>query len=64
MPRLAETAANVAAWLVEPDSRELWRLERKDWRVPTRDARSGYEAAIMASDAVAHGLVGDWQAHD
>ena len=55
---------DVAAWLAEPGGRELWRLERKDWRVPTRDARSSYEAAIMAADAVAHGLVGDWQAHD
>ena len=55
---------DVAAWLVEPGGRELWRLERKDWRVPTRDAHSVYEAGIMAADEVAHGLVGDWQAHD
>jgi hypothetical protein len=55
---------DLTAWLVEPSGRELWRLERRDWRVPTRDARSSYEAAIMAADGVAEGLVGDWQSHD
>src|SRR5262245_43899314 len=32
---------DVATWLAEPGGRELWRTERKDWRVATPDARSG-----------------------
>jgi len=54
----------VASLVEQPSGREMWRTERTAWRVPTRDARSGYEASTMAANSIAETLVGDWQPHD
>ena len=51
---------DMTASLVEPSGRELWTSERTNWRVPTRDAHSTYEASTAASRAIAEALVGGW----
>lgn len=53
---------DVLALLVEPDTgRELWRVERADWKVLTPDARSRREASLLASSAIAEALLETWQ---
>ena len=38
---------DVVATLADPqDGRTIWSVERTDWRIPTRDARSSREASI------------------
>jgi hypothetical protein len=59
------SAVNVdlAATLVEGTSgRTLWSAQRRDWNVPTPDARSSIEASEMASQEIAATLLDGWQA--
>jgi len=48
----------------QPGGREVWRHERVGWRISTPDARSSYEASIMAAERVAQDVVKDWRPHD
>lgn len=53
---------DVAAAVVDPEGRELWKAERRGWRIPTRDAGSLRDASMAASASIAEALVDGWKA--
>ena len=56
---------NLVATIIEhPSGREVWRHERVGWRVSTPDARSSYEASVMAAERAAQDVVKDWRPRD
>ena len=52
---------DVVATLVAPGGRELWRVERSRWSIPTRDANSERDASAMASRRIAEDLLANWR---
>jgi hypothetical protein len=54
----------VASVVEQPSGREVWRTDRTAWRVSTPDARSSYDASVMAANSIAETLVRDWRPHD
>ena len=53
---------NLVAIIVEqPSGREVWRHEHVGWRISTPDARSSYEASVMAAERIAQDVVKDWR---
>jgi hypothetical protein len=53
---------DLVASLEDPQGgRTVWTVERTDWRIPTRDARSSREASIAAATTIAETLVAGWE---
>ena len=51
----------VATLQDQQEGRTIWSVERTDWRIPTRDARSSREASIAAATTIAETLVAGWE---
>jgi hypothetical protein len=57
----SQVTVDITATLVDGDGREIWRMDRKDWRVPTSQSENATDSSRDASATIAEHLVLAWR---